>query len=406
MKILMLGWELPPHYTGGMGLVCYQLCKHLSRTGADIEFVLPFTADFPNINFMKINPALPLGVDKVLRDEGGSTYDSQFFTYVAKDGVARGAHMNEHQQNYADYVLKLVLYGDYDIVHAHDWLTLRAGIAAKQATGIPLIAHIHATEFDRAGGKQGNPLIHEIEYIGLHMADRIIAVSEFTKKTIVEHYDIPASKVEVVYNGVDLDLAKEMDGANAYNYLVKMKENGFKVVTNVGRLTMQKGLANLLRAAQQVIFRAPKTLFLIVGTGDQYFELIALAAELGISKNVIFTGFQRGKPWRDAFRIADLFVMPSISEPFGLTPFEALTLGSPVLITKQSGASEILRNCLKVDFWDVNEMANQIYAVVANEALATTLYRNSSAELARLTWEPSVERLLSIYDKQLTGAAV
>jgi glycogen(starch) synthase len=167
MKILMLGWELPPHYTGGMGLVCYQLCKHLANSGADIEFILPFTADFPNIDFMKINPALPLGVDQVLRQEGGGTYDSQYFTYVAKNGVVRGAHMNEHQQNYSDYVLKLVLYGEYDVIHAHDWLTLRAGLAAKQATGLPLIVHMHATEFDRAGGKRGNPLIHEIELLRL-----------------------------------------------------------------------------------------------------------------------------------------------------------------------------------------------------------------------------------------------
>jgi len=372
MKILMLGWELPPHYTGGMGLVCYQLCKHLAQTGADIEFVLPFTADFPDINFMKINPALPLGVDQVLRDEGGSTYDSQYFTYLSKDGTVRGAHMNEHQQNYADYVLKLVLYGTYDVIHVHDWLTLRAGIVAKQATGLPLIAHIHATEYDRAGGKAGNPLIHEIEYTGLHLADRIVAVSEFTKRVIVENYGIPADKIDVVHNGIDVELASHVDGGNAYNYLVSMKQSGYKVVTNVGRITMQKGLTNLLRAAQKVIEREPKTLFLIVGTGDQYHELIALAAELGIGRNVIMTGFQTGKPWRDAFKVADLFVMPSVSEPFGLTPFEALQLGAPVLITKQSGASEVLKNCLKVDFWDIDEMANQICAVVQNHGLAST----------------------------------
>jgi len=407
MKVLMLGWELPPHYTGGMGLVCYQLCKQLASSGADIEFILPFTADFPHINFMKINPALPDGVDEVLRNAGGSTYDSQYFTYLSKDGTTRGAHMNEHQQHYTDYVLKLALYGSYDVIHAHDWLTMRAGIAAKQATGLPLIVHIHATEFDRAGGKHGNPLIHEIEYIGLHLADRIVAVSEATKQTIIKHYDIPAEKIDVVHNAIEFEDKDLHEGDNLYPYLMEMKNHGYKVVLGAGRLTIQKGFMNLLAAMKEVVAYQPKALLLLIGGGELYHELIAKSAELGIAKNVIVVGYLNGtgKAWRDAFRAADLFVMPSISEPFGLTPFEALTFGAPVLITKQSGASEVLRNCLKVDFWDINEMANQICAVINNPPLAKTLFENGYQELKRLTWGPPTEKLLKIYDKQLVRAS-
>jgi glycogen(starch) synthase len=408
MKILMLGWELPPHYTGGMGLVCYQLCKHLANSGADIEFILPFTADFPNIDFMKINPALPLGVDQVLRQEGGGTYDSQYFTYVAKNGVVRGAHMNEHQQNYSDYVLKLVLYGEYDVIHAHDWLTLRAGLAAKQATGLPLIVHMHATEFDRAGGKRGNPLIHEIEYIGLHIADRIVAVSEATRQTIMREYDIPADKIEVVHNAIDFEIDDLAEQGSVYPYIESMRANGYRVVLGAGRLTIQKGFMNLLYAMKAVVERQPKTILLLVGGGELYHELVAKSAELGIARNVIIVGYLNGtgRAWRDAFRVSDLFVMPSISEPFGLTPFEALTFGAPVLMTKQSGASEVLKNALKVDFWDIDEMANQICSVVANDSLASTLYKNGSDELTRLTWTPSVQKLLKIYDREISGAAV
>jgi len=403
MKVLMLGWELPPHYTGGMGLVCYQLCKHLASTGVDIEFVLPFTADFPDIDFMKINPALPLGVDKVLRQEGGGTYDSQFFTYQTLTGQVRGAHMNEHQSHYSDYVLKLVTYGEYDIVHAHDWLTLRAGIAAKQATNVPLIAHIHATEFDRAGGKSGNPLIHEIEYIGLHLADKIIAVSEATKQTIIDKYGVTSDKISVVHNALDFDPIEQYEQSNLYPFLISMHEKGYRIVLGAGRLTVQKGFINLLLAMKEVIFRNPKTILLLIGGGELYHELIAKAAELGISQNVIITGYLNGtgKAWRDAFKAADLFVMPSVSEPFGLTPFEAIAFGAPVLMTKQSGSAEVISNCLKVDFWDINEMANQISAVVSSDGLARTLHDNASVELSTLTWQPSVQKLLKIYDKQL-----
>lgn len=401
MKILMLGWELPPHHTGGMGVVCYQMCRELAATGADIEFILPFTADFPNVDFMKINPALPDGVDSVIGTNAGSTYDSQHFQYIATDGSSRGVHMNEHQSNYTQYVAKLVKLGSYDVIHAHDWLTFRAGILAKQLSGKPLFAHVHATEYDRSGGGRGNPMVREIEYMGLQLADKIFAVSEATKQTIVREYDIDPAKIVVVHNAMELeehDLHEDTSD-NAFHYLTAMKRAGYGVVLSAGRLTIQKGLTHLLYAFQKVVSVRPKSILLVVGPGEQYIELLELAAELGLSGNVIFTGRLdgTGKAWRDAFRIADLFVMPSVSEPFGLTPFEALLQGTPSLISKQTGASEVFRNCLKVDYWDIDEMANKIATLLENPLLGETLVDMGRFELNELTWNKSVRKVLDHY---------
>ncbi|MGB4800271.1 MAG: glycosyltransferase family 4 protein [Candidatus Saccharimonadales bacterium] len=397
----MLGWELPPHHTGGMGVVCYQMCKQLARTGAQIEFVLPYTADFAHIDFMKINPALPHNVDAVIGGQAGSTYDSQYFEYVQNDGSKRGVAMDEHQRNYAAYVSRLVELGEYDVIHAHDWLTFRAALAAKQATGLPLFVHIHSTEYDRSGGTSGNPMVREIEYLGLQLADKIFAVSQATKDTIVREYDISPDKIEVVRNAMELEQHElyEDTSDTAFSYLARMKEAGYGVVVSAGRLTIQKGLTHLLHAFQKVVHERPKSLLLIVGPGEQYHELIELSAELGLSASVIFTGHLNGtgKQWRDAFRVGNLFVMPSVSEPFGLTPFEALAQKTPALISKQTGASEILQSVLKVDYWDTTEMANQIIAVLDHRGLEETLAAEGHAELLKQSWQKPVQTVLRHY---------
>jgi glycosyltransferase involved in cell wall biosynthesis len=212
-------------------------------------------------------------------------------------------------------------------------------------------------------------------------------------------YAIPADKVEVIHNSIDIQDVEPLDGDNTYRYLSKMKQHGYRVVVNVGRLTIQKNLPNLLQAAKEVVLRAPKTLFLFVGSGEQERELLEQAAALGIGRNVVFTGFQRGKAWRDAYAIGDLFVMPSISEPFGLTPLESIGYGTPALVSKQSGVSEVLTNCLKVDFWDIQEMANQITAVVQNDTLRDELHKNSVKEYERLSWNNAADRLLELYEQ-------
>ncbi|MGF7229354.1 MAG: glycosyltransferase family 4 protein [Candidatus Saccharibacteria bacterium] len=401
MKILMLGWELPPHNSGGLGVACYQLCKALASKGADIEFVLPYTAEH-DISFMKVIPAQPKGVVEVQR--AGNAYDS--YKYIYHDGHSEQIDIFGQQQLYEHAVDEFVreTVTEFDVIHAHDWLTFRAAMRAKQQTNLPLIIHLHSIERDRAGGGAGNPLVREIEATAMLLADKIIAVSQHTKDMIVEDYDIPPSKVDVVYNSVDKEMIEPLDDQNAYRYLTALRKQGYRVVSNVGRLTMQKNLPNLLHAAKEVIARVPKTMFLIVGAGEQYFELISLAAELGIADHVILTGFQRGKRWRDSYAIADLFAMPSISEPFGLTALEAIGYGTPVLMSNQSGVAEVVRNSLKVNFWDVHEMANQIVAVMQNDSLRDELLANALQEYDELTWDDSAHKLFGIYDHHAQGA--
>ena len=398
----MLGWELPPHNSGGLGVACYQLCKALSQKGADIEFVLPYTAEH-NIDFMQINSAHPQDVDKVLK--AGIAYDS--FKYVKKSGDIEWIDLFGQSAIYEQAVDRIVELGDYDIIHAHDWLTFRAALRAKEMTNRPMILHVHSVESDRAGKEMaGNPLVREIEATAMMLADKIIAVSERTKAAIIREYGIPADRIETVHNSLDISDVHPLDEANTYRYLEKMKSQGYRVVVNIGRITIQKGLPNLLRAAKDVIQRAPKTIFLIVGSGEQERELLLMAAEMGISKNVIFTGFQRGKAWRDAFAIGDLFVMPSVSEPFGLTPLEAIGYGTPALISKQSGVSEVIKNCLKVDFWDTREMANLITSVVQNDGLRDTLHANALNEYEKLSWNHAADKLMSLYNHHTQAVAV
>lgn len=396
----MLGWELPPHNSGGLGTACYQLCKALSKKDIDIDFVLPYHADH-GIDFMQITAAQPQGVASVIRS--GIAYNS--YKYVKEDGSEEWLGIYDQQQLYEHAVAQIAKGKQFDIVHAHDWLTFRAALRVKEQSGCPIILHVHSIESDRAGAENGgNELVREIEGLSMLLADRVIAVSEHTKRAIVREYGITADKIEVIHNSMDTTMFTSLEGENEYRYLQAMRGHGYRVVTNVGRLTVQKGLPNLLRAAQLVVQRAPKTLFLIVGSGEQYYELIELAADLGIGPNVIFADFQRGKQLRDAFAIGDLFVMPSVSEPFGLTPLEAIGYGTPALVSKQSGVSEVLRNALKVDFWDIDEMANQITAVMQNDPLRDTLLANATAEFEQLSWDGACDKLEQVYKQHLAVA--
>lgn len=398
----MLGWELPPHNSGGLGVACYQLCKALANEGAAIEFVLPYSAEH-DVDFMNVHAAHPQGINEIIKS--GIAYDS--YKYVYEDGHEEWLNIYDQQAAYEYAVGKLIDRLDFDVIHAHDWLTFRAGLRARQVSGKPLIVHVHSVEADRAGRPGGgNPLVREIESMSFLLADRIVAVSDFTRQSIAREYDIPLSKIDVLHNSLDLDMVEELDSDNVHTYLESMKRQGYRVVVNIGRLTIQKGLPNLLQAAKIVIGHEPKTLFLIVGSGEQYHELIELAAGLGISKNVVFTGFQRGKNWRDSFAIGDLFVMPSISEPFGLTPLEAAGYGTPSLISKQSGVTEVYKNCLKVDYWDINEMANQMIAVVQNDGLRDELKDSAYREYRQLSWQPVASRLMNWYREHARMEAV
>lgn len=399
MKILMLGWELPPHNSGGLGVACLQLSKALASSGADIEFILPFYSGEGH-DHMKITSTFS-------RDTDIYSTKTAYSSYRYKTGKQTHHFDIGYQHDaFEEAVATIVGSREFDIIHAHDWLTFRAALRAKWQTGKPLIAHIHSIERDRAGGHPGNPLVREIEAVTMMLADRVIAVSERTKQAIVKDYGVPADKIKVVHNSLDPQDFMPLDETNEYKYLDDLKSAGWKVVANIGRLTIQKGLPHLLEAAAEVIKRQPKTFFLLVGSGEQRDELIEQAAELGIADKVIFAGFQRGKRWRDAYSIADLFVMPSVSEPFGLTPLESISYGTPVMVSKQSGVAEILNNCLKVDYWDVREMANQIVMALENQSLRDELIQNARREYSRLSWRTAAQDLMSVYHAHRDRVAV
>lgn len=404
MRVAMLGWELPPHNSGGLGTACYQLCKAMAASGMNIDFILPYTANH-DIDFMRVRAAVPDGVSAVW--QLGTAYQS--FRCITADNEGVDVDVLEHQERFALASEQMITKHSFDIIHAHDWLTFRAAMRAKAASGLPLVAHVHSVEADRAGAAHGgNPFVREIESLGLHAADTIIAVSEHTKRAIVREYHIPASKVVVIHNSIDHEsfALQHQHELFEYQYIHMLKDAGWRVVVNLGRLTIQKGLDYLLQAAAKTVQYAPKTLFVFVGDGEQRDDLIMKAAEYGIADKVLFAGFQRGRRWRDAYDMADLFVMPSVSEPFGLAPLEAIGHGAPVLISKQSGVSEVLSNALKVDFWDVDQMAEYITAVVKNDSLRDELHQNAQREMLGLSWHAQVPHFTGLYQKVIAGAGL
>lgn len=394
----MLGWELPPHNSGGLGVACYQLCKHLAGQGVDIEFVVPYTADHSDITFMKVQAATPYDVALIQKALGGA-YDSRRYEEVVNGSGSDDlpTSLRAQQLRYVAYVRQLIEEGEYDLIHAHDWLTYEAAVLAKNHLDIPLIAHVHATEFDRAGGNHGNPLVHDIEYTGLVMADRIVAVSQATKEILIERYDIPADKIDVVHNSIDPEDFVDSFEPSTYAYISHMKDKGYTIVASVGRLTLQKGLTFLMEAAQKAVYYHPKLLFVIAGSGEQLPELLELSADLGIAENVVFTGFVRGAAWREVFALADQFVMPSISEPFGLVALEAAGFGNAVLISEQSGVKEVMHHMLRFDFWDTDRLASQIVALAESEAMKTELLAGAAQEFRALSWRRVAERCRDIY---------
>ena len=402
MKILMLGWELPPHNSGGLGVACLNMARALSRQGADIDFAVPYKAEHPEINFMHVVSATNL--DPIYRFGGGSYESLQILEKIIPTfNSDKLVSIRDVQKSYCEFIEKYLKEFKPEVVHAHDWLTYEAGILAKKEYDIPLIAHVHATEFDRAGMHAGNPLIHEIEYEGLMLADEIIAVSESTKRIIHEKYHIPLNKINVVYNSLDEDYEKDsyQFNKNIYNYLVSLKQNGWSVISTVGRFTIQKGLTNLMHAAALAISKNPKLVFVFAGDGEERNELIELAANLGISKNVIFTGFIRGKKLRDIYSISDIFVMSSVSEPFGLTALEAAHHGDALILTKQSGVSEIIWSAMTYDFWDREKLADEILAIVENPALKQSLQDNVREEYRKISWDKVAKKCLRIYNKTI-----
>ena len=389
----MFGWEFPPYNSGGLGVACLGLTRALSARGADITFVMPKKLD------IKTPWARMVFADQA-KNITLHTIDSNLTPYMTSTSYARGRKLDGIYG--ADLMAEVLRYAraggdiareeDFDVIYAHDWLSFGAGIEAKKISGKMLVAHVHATELDRCGGASGiNKDVYEIEKAGMEAADVVIAVSQLTKNIIVNNYGIPEGKVRVVYNGIDETTAPASGGG--LPRLRALKASGYSLVLFLGRITLQKGPDYFLRAAKRVLERNPKVMFIVSGSGDMEQSAMEMSARLGIGGNVIFTGFLQGAERHEVYAAADLFMMPSVSEPFGITPLEAMRLGTPVLISKQSGVSEIVNHALKADFWDIDEMANQILSLLNHPSLRQTLSTYGISEANTITWAQAAQKL-------------
>jgi len=391
----MFGWELPPYNSGGLGTACHGLTQALASQNVDITFVLPqkvaVKADFMRLIFADID-----GFEWPI--SAASVYDLQkFFLPGVPPEMARDLMSAVNQ--YAKAAGGIARKNKFDLIHAHDWLCFPAGVVAGQVSHQPLVSHVHATEFDRSGGNGVNPIVYAVENYGLNQSSSIIAVSQFTKNLLAKHYSIASDKVNVVHNGID---SSQYDSiVDESNPLQSLKDAGYKIVLFLGRFSLQKGPDYFLKAARRTLEFMPNTVFLMVGSGDMEKQLVNLAIELGISDKVLFTGFLRGEAWKQAFKVADLFVMPSVSEPFGLVALESIAMGTPAIISKQSGVSEAVGHVLKVDFWDVEEMANQIISVIEYSSLHKELKENSHREVKKVSWAAAAAKTINIYKKVL-----
>ncbi len=392
LKVLMFGWEFPPYKSGGLGTACYGLTKALAKQNCEITFVMPVTPEGATAKFVKLvgaaNNVRVKGVDSPLTAYMTSaSYEEQQWLYKGKKKQVYGRDLFHEVQRYSALAKHIAKTEEHDIIHAHDWMTYQAGINAKKVSKKPLVVHLHATEFDRTADHPDARISH-IEWEGLTEADKIITNSNFSKQNIIKHYKIPAEKIEVVHWGID--------DTPITNYAPNKKD---KIVLFLGRVTVQKGPDYFVEVAKKVLQYEPRTKFVIVGDGDMLPKIINKTAELGITDKVIFTGALSGDDVHKAFQTADLYVMPSVSEPFGLVALESLKNGTPILISKTSGVSEIVKNALKADFWDINEMTNKIVNVLRHNALQEELKEQGTKEVQKYNLDEPAKKIMEIYQK-------
>ncbi|MFH1399953.1 MAG: glycosyltransferase family 4 protein [Nanoarchaeota archaeon] len=403
MKVLMFGWEFPPVYSGGLGTACHGLTKGLVNQGVAVTFVMPkgppdidgghvklLVADNLKIENLKITKVESLLLPYLTSGSYESRYRAWTKTSPEAPGALYGKDIYHEVWRFGEKA-KLIAMDepDVDVIHAHDWMTYPAGINAKEATGKPLVVHIHATEFDRTGFNSINQYVYDIERKGLHAADRVIAVSEYTKNVVTTHYGVPPDKVTVVHNAVDFS-----DVPN-----VQRIPKSDKIVLFLGRITLQKGPDYFVRAAKRVLDIDPNVTFIMAGSGDMTNRMIEMSSHLGIASKMLFAGFLTGKDIDHAYRMADVFVMPSVSEPFGITPLEAMRNGTPVIISKQSGVSEVIRHCLKVDFWDIDDMADKILTTLRYGSLHGQLKDSGLEEVRTFNWSVPAQKCKNVYEQ-------
>ena len=423
IKVLMFGWEFPPHISGGLGTACYGLTKGLALNGVQVTFVMPKASGDEDLTYVKIVNGSDVEVDTRNSDfftrTGQTSYiqvNSKLIPYVGlddyynvinqiKSGVFEtttsekrkyifsgkyGPNLMQEVNQYAQIAAEIAKNEDFDLIHAHDWLTYRAGIAAKRASGKPLVVHIHATEFDRTG-ENYNDIVYGMEKEGMSAADAVCAVSDLTRNIVINKYGIPAEKVFTLHNAVEPNEKK----------VEREKFVKEKIVTFLGRVTFQKGPDYFVETAKRVLEKDPNVRFVLAGDGDMMPHIIERVAELGISDRFHFTGFLRGEDINKMFGMSDVYVMPSISEPFGISPLEAMRAHVPVVISKQSGVSEVLTHAIKVDFWDIDATADAIYGLLHYPALSKLFAEEGAAEVDRLKWEHVAKKLVKIYEKTL-----
>ncbi|MBK7214970.1 MAG: glycosyltransferase family 4 protein [Bacteroidales bacterium] len=427
MKVLMFGWEFPPHITGGLGTACFGMTKGLMKQGVDVIFVVPKAYGDESEEAVRLVNASDVPVwmnDPIYREywnqitfmEIGSNLipyvgPSEFEEMVQENTVSQELQLNpvfkERFQFSGKYghdlmaeVSRYALVGsaiasanEFDVIHAHDWLTYPAGIAAKKISGKPLIVHMHATEFDRSG-ENVNSNVFDIERKGMEEADRVITVSNLTRNIVIERYGIDPAKVITVHNAVEPSDKREIEGLQ--------KTVDEKVVTFLGRITFQKGPEYFIEAAKKVLERDPNVRFVMAGTGDLMEKMIRRVAQLKISTKFHFTGFLKGENVDKMFALSDVYVMPSVSEPFGISPLEAMRSNVPVVISKQSGVAEVLNHVMKVDFWDIDAMADAIYGLLHYKSMTKMFQTYGTEEVDGLKWEEAAGKIADVYRSTLS----
>lgn len=427
MKVLMFGWEFPPHISGGLGTACYGLTKGLANMDVEVLFVMPSASGDEDESAVKIINASDVAVSETCKDvrtflekvqflRVGSNLvpyltPEQFTEMVEKSRKGQikdfktylgqkykfsgkyGSNLMEEVSRYAMVASEIALKNDFDVIHAHDWLTYLAGIAAKRLSGKPLVIHVHATEFDRSGSNI-NTLVYDLEKLGMKEADKIIAVSNLTRNIIINKYGINPDKVVTIHNAVDFDGFEQMNISRGVDE---------KIVTFLGRITFQKGPEYFIEAAAKVLKRYPDVRFVMAGSGDLLNRSIRRVAKLGIATRFHFTGFLKGEDVKKMFSYSDVYVMPSVSEPFGISPLEAMRSNVPTIISKQSGVAEVLNHAIKVDFWDIDALADAIYGLLKYPALSKMAVRNGLEEVNALRWDNAAFYIKEIYSEVIKG---
>lgn len=428
MRVLMFGWEFPPHIAGGLGTACYGMTKGLAHAGVDVLFVMPSASGdedqsavriinasdvavydschnidefLSKVQFLRVGSNLHPYIDPtdftelVEEERRNQTEEFKFwFRQKYKFSGKYGKNLMEEVSRYAMVAGAIAAQQQFDVIHAHDWLTYLAGIAAKRVSGKPLVIHVHATSFDRGSADNIDTRVFAIEKQGMEEADKVITVSDLTRNIVINKYGIDPAKVVTVHNAVDFSGREKLEVTRG------VKD---KVITFLGRITFQKGPEYFIEAAAKVLKVCPDTRFVMAGSGDMMNRCIRYVAKLGIADRFYFTGFLRGDDVQKMFALSDVYVMPSVSEPFGISPLEAMKTDVPTIISKQSGVAEVLKYAIKVDFWDVNALADAMYGLLKYPALSRLAAEKGREEVDNLKWDSAAVKVKRVYESAISG---